>query len=218
VRFALLHAAILTAALFVFANDQAHAIPDFRDGWVDQGGQWHQLWPASGNGTAGELLSATGEAANGDTHDGTPHDHDINAGDNNTAGGGSRTGDNNVSNSISEDGDIAGSGNNDQPHTGDTDTGLAGLNIVFNDLPLDNGPHGGSEASSDNGAHDGSGGTQHDDAGGSSVTSGGSRLAVPEPASIALLASALIAAGAARRRARTNTRTRKNRLTADDCL
>ena len=164
VRFDLLFAGILTAALFVFSNDQAHAVPDFRDGWVDQGGAWHP-WPNnSGSDSAGQPPG------------GSSDNPSVN--DNFSVGDG-----------IGDSGGVE-NGNASEPQTGGgSDTDLAGLNTIFNDLPLDNGPPGGS-----------TGGTQSGEAGGSSVDPGGSRQAVPEPSSIALLTGALVAAGAARRR------------------
>src|SRR5690348_8862349 len=50
VRFAQAGAVILTAALLAISNQQAHAVPDFRDGWVDQGGKWHPFVPNNGGG------------------------------------------------------------------------------------------------------------------------------------------------------------------------
>jgi len=147
VRFVLLHAGILTAALFAFANDQAHAVPEFRDGWVDQGGKYHAFNPGGSSGDAGS-----------DTQNGA-----AGAGDSPTGG----------------------------DDTGGGDTGLSGLNSVLNDPPLNDGPDGG-----------GAGGTQNGDPAGSSINVHGSRIAVPEPASIALLGGALLVAGSARRRTR----------------
>jgi hypothetical protein len=189
VRFALACAGILAAALFVFSNDQAHAVPDFRDGWVDQGGKWHAFWPNTGNGgTAGQPPAEGGDANSGG---GNTHSGDSPAGNDAVI----------IGDSNGEDAIGVESGNTGKPQSGDSsDADLAGLNTIFNDLPLDNGPPGGSGGSPDSGSPGNTGGTQSGDAGGRNVTPGGSRHAVPEPSSIALLTGALIAAGTARRR------------------
>jgi hypothetical protein len=179
VRFTLAYAGILTAALFVFSNDQAHAVPDFRDGWIDQGGAWHP-WPSSGtSGTAGQPSGGSSGTSG-----------DINSGGD-TPSGDSHAGSDGLTISDGSSGDVGGSenGNTGAPQTGgSSNTDLAGLNTIFNDPTLVDGPQGGS------------GDTQSGDAGGWNVDPGGSRHSVPEPSSVALLTAALVAAGAARRR------------------
>jgi PEP-CTERM motif-containing protein len=177
VRLALLRAGIfLTAALFAFASEQAHAVPDFRDGWVDQGGKYHPFPPRIGSGDTSQPSDGLSDGPHGGTHDSDSYANDQSAG---------------IRDSTSGD---------TGPSGGTSDTGLSALNTIIGDLPLDNGTLGGTERGSDGGAHGGTGGTQSGDSGGSSVTPGGSRLAVPEPATIALLGGALVAAGAANRR------------------
>ena len=150
----------------VSGSPAAYAVPNFGEGWVDQGGNWHSLSPNGGNSEHGE------GAGSPDSHaGGTPH------------------------NDGGENNDTGGSGSNDP----------SAQHTVFSDLPLNNDivpgdfevdPRGGSPGGQ--GPNDGG---PHNDSGGSSVvTDGPSHAAIPEPSSMALLAGALVAAGAARRR------------------
>ncbi len=178
-RFVLVGLALL--ASWSLAVPAAYAVPNFGEGWVDQGGKWHSLSPNGGNSEHGE------GAGSPDSHaGGTPHND---GGENGTSGS---PGDQHES---GENNDTGGSGSNDP----------SAQHTVFSDLPLNNDivpgdfevdPRGGSPGGQ--GPNDGG---PHNDSGGSSVvTDGPSHAAIPEPSSMALLAGALVAAGAARRR------------------
>ena len=75
----------------------------------------------------------------------------------------------------------------------------------------------GDTAGQSAGGSSGDAGSGDNDSSSSSVNPGGSHE-VPEPASIALLACALLAAGAAGRRSREKQTTREQQLTGGDCL